>query len=415
MNPCRCDLAVLGAGCFATLLVQRLRGLGWNGRVVLVDRRLRFDQAQRWCWWRHRNDPPANVDGITREWSRYVFRTGKGRWQSRELRHWSYVHVDARRFFAAAHAAWQADEGIDLRPGVTAAGAIRRPDGRWSVSTSAGELDAAMVVDCRSLARQLPRQEFAPGDGWWQSFAGRVLPEAAAPLDERTFCLMDLDAGTRAALGFGYLLGLGDGDTLVEYTMFDSGPVDRRRLNLALDDYLQRLGHGSGSARVLDEEHGWLPMTAGSGPAPSASAGIDGPLRAGLAGGAARPASGYAFGRMMRQASVLARALTGGEDPAPALARAHHVWIDRLDGVFLRTLGCRPELARPSFARLLEGLTGDQLASFMAERPSPATLARVLCVLPKRPFLQGAWRQWRRRNEIAPAEVELATMRRAPS
>jgi hypothetical protein len=86
-----------------------------------------------------------------------------------------------------------------------------------------------------------------------------------------------------------------------------------------------------------------------------------------------------------------------------------------LDGVFLRTLGCRPKLARSSFARLLEGLSGDQLASFMAERPGPLTLARVLSVLPKRAFLAGAWRQWRRRKPIEPTEPELAQMRRVPT
>ena len=115
---------------------------------------------------------------------------------------------------------------------------------------------------------------------------------------------------------------------LVEWTRFSALPLPESQLVAELDETLARLSLGN--VRVVRTERGVLPMGRPPGRTPS----LPGVVHAGVAGGAMRAASGYAFLRIQRWADFCARVSGKGSDFTSALVR---VWASGNAGaVFAR-------------------------------------------------------------------------------
>jgi len=165
---------------------------------------------------------------------------------------------------------------------------------------------------------------------------------------------------------------------------------------------------------VLEEEAGAIPMT--TDPGPIAATPRVTPI--GLAGGAARPSSGYAFLRIQRQARRLAGRIAAGEEPGPGeLRRALGPPKYRFfDSVFLRTLADRPELAPRIFGPMFARAEPAALVRFPGERSTTADDLRIVAALPKAPFLAAAARSMADRLPGKPWRESIADLpaRRLP-
>jgi lycopene beta-cyclase len=109
-------------------------------------------------------------------------------------------------------------------------------------------------------------------------------------------------------------------------------------------------------------------------------------VRAGLAGGAARPSTGYAFQRIQRWADLCAAQLAAGKLPVahpadPPLLRA-------LDHLFLSVLRSRPERAPSLFLALFEKTSTPRMIRFLSDRATPLDYASVVWALPFLLFIQ---------------------------
>ncbi len=124
---------------------------------------------------------------------------------------------------------------------------------------------------------------------------------------------------------------------------------------------------------VLRRESGILPMT--SRPPPPSPPGI---TRIGVAGGAAKPSTGYAFDFIQRHAKALSR------DPDARVPRSRRHRM--LDDIFLAELRAHPERAPALFHRMFERNDGDRLARFLMETSSPRDEVGLMATLPWLPF-----------------------------
>jgi lycopene beta-cyclase len=111
-----------------------------------------------------------------------------------------------------------------------------------------------------------------------------------------------------------------------------------------------------------------------------------GAVRAGVAGGGLRAASGYGFLRIRAWAERCADALARGgsafgHPPEPALRR----WMDAL---FLQVLRREPERAPELFLRMARGVRGAAFVRFMSDCASLSDYAQVVAALPPAPFLR---------------------------
>ena len=174
--------------------------------------------------------------------------------------------------------------------------------------------------------------------------------------------LMDFRVPSPHGLAFAYVLPFTATRALVEVAILASAPADPARLTTSLEGYLdERIGK---PVKVLGTETGVLPMT------PAAFSGVlpSGFVSIGAGGGAVRPSSGYAFGRILRATATSAAALCSGLRPRPlTLATKYRV----LDTLFLRLLRDDPPSARRAFMAMFTKVPPDRLIRFLTEASSP--------------------------------------------
>jgi Brp/Blh family beta-carotene 15,15'-monooxygenase len=155
---------------------------------------------------------------------------------------------------------------------------------------------------------------------------------------------------------------------------------------IELDEAEAQLARAAGRAlpgwRAVDDGHqeaGLLPMTPRDDDVPI----NDGVVRLGVAGGACRPSTGYAFLQIQRQTEAVARQLAAGEP----IAVPRRPWVVRyLDAVFLRRMRRDPKAFPPVFAGLFGRVRPDRLARFLADVPRSGDVAAIIWAMPKLPF-----------------------------
>lgn len=362
---------VLGAGLSGLSLAVALLRAGVTDPIVVVDRRTEFGRDRTWCTWAAPDTP--FLDLATHRWETWEVRTEHRRARATS-RARAYVHIPSDVFYAAVLAELEAAPNVELRLGVT----VQEVGDGW-VRTDAGEL-RGLVHDGLALSSPALRARGRSPVDLWQAFLGWEVETAEPVFDPRVATLMDYRTPQVAGgVQFVYVLPYSETHALVEHTTFaPDGPTpDERRDALRAylpDDYA-----------ILGEERGRLPMTT----EPFAALRSPRTTAIGVAGGALRPSSGYAFSRVQAHVRALARAVKAG---APLPAHAGSRRRAALDAIFLHALTADPAAFPERFRGLVEHVPADAFARFMSDHSTPADEARVMAALPVAPFARAAVR-----------------------
>jgi lycopene beta-cyclase len=384
------DVAVVGGGGAGLSLILALeRAAARTDRpapsMVLVDPVLRAGTDRTWCWWA---DGPTPLDGVLhRSWHRHEVFTTDGRRLVQDLADRRYVMLRSADFYRAA------DEAI-LRLGVrrpaTQVERIIEPDGRSGrrsvlLETPTGTIRARWVFDSRPAAPARPGstvllQHFR---GWTVRFPTRMLdPDVPTLMDFRV-------PQRRGQVAFGYCLPLAPDRALVEYTEFSRTRLPDPDYDRALAGYLRmRWDLGPDDVVLDDVEDGVIGMT----DAPFARRVGRRTFRLGSAGGATRPATGYTFAAMQRQAEQIAERLVARQPvprrpvpPRPYPAR--HRWAD---AVLLRAIDRGYVPGAELLGLLFEANPPDRLIRFLDGRSSPAEELALMRTCPMAPMARAA-------------------------
>jgi lycopene beta-cyclase len=202
-----------------------------------------------------------------------------------------------------------------------------------------------------------------------------------ARFDPECATLMDFSSGGEGSIAFLYLLPFSRHRALIEATVFAPKPLGPSDLAARLERLVRQQVGGAGFS-VQRTEHGTLPMGQAT-PAPTTDPTF---VRAGLASGGVRAASGFAFQRIQRWAEDCAAALTAG---LPPKAHAPDPWLLRsMDRLFLRVLRAKPEAAPELFLRFFMIRNSGHIIRFLNDRPTWVDYAAILWALPAGPFLR---------------------------
>lgn len=346
------ELVVVGAGLAGLSLAAALADRPGLGRVLLLDPRDAWENDRTWCYWAGPGDPDAAL--AARSWERWAV-AGPGPTVEREAPGLRYVELPADQVYAARLA--RVDAAAHLRRERAAVYTLRDEGDHVALETSAGPLRAGLVVDTRPPSLTGPPPPGAVR--LLQHFLGWQVRVPSPRFTPGVVTLMDFDTPQEdAQVSFRYVLPHSPTEALVEDTWFGDQPVAAERYRARLRAWL------GPDVEVLREERGVLPMSSEALPDhPSPRV-----YRLGLAGGAARPATGYAFVAIRRQVGALVRRLEAGaalhEGPLPSLRGARLRW---LDAVFLRWLQARPELGPAAFHRLFERVPPAALVRFLSD------------------------------------------------
>lgn len=354
------DVAILGGGCAGLSLALRLART--DCAFCVLEPRSSYGDDRTWSFWSA--DPAGLPMAVKGSWSRWSVAGPRGVTERRSdaLRYWT---LSGAAFYERAQSV-VADSSAGMLSLGTRALRVSRHGAGFLVATSGGTLSARHVVDTRPPARR-PR--------FGQFFLGREIVTDRPAFDPRRVQLMHFRSGHSDGVDFLYVLPFAADRALVEVTSFARNrPAD-------LPGWLNREVHALSGGRheTVREEAGALPMEVGYGEAPR-----DGVARLGLAGGAARPSTGYAFQRIQAQADRVAAQLQAGEPLRPPRDSA----VTRfMDGVFLRVLAQAPDRGPALFQSLFANVPPDRLERFLSGSIRPRDRLSVMAALPPRPFL----------------------------
>lgn len=360
-------IVILGAGLSGLSLAHALCERGSRHPMLLIDRRTSWDRDRTWCTWQ--TDPLRFADCITHRWQAWRTQVGARGVVTHSRAH-PYVHIDAERVYATAVDRITRAANIEIRLGERVLGVEAGEVPR--VHTSAGAIDAALVLDAMGVGSPLGRDPSPAQMTLTQRFVGWEVEVDRPVFDPGAATLMDFrpHAGTGAT--FMYVLPFSATRALLEHTSIepDDAPAVDREAALELE---LRSRWGISDWRVLRRERGRIPMTTFSFPV---RRGL-GVHTLGTAAGAIRPSSGYAFTRIQREVDSVAAAIVSGE---PLPTRAARPRTEMLDRIFLHALAH----SRHPEELFLAAATvdGDAFARFMTDAGSPADEARFVAALP---------------------------------
>lgn len=362
------DILIVGAGCAGLSLAYHLVERGVDRSIVIVDSRVRFERDRTWCSFRSGKAHPFE-DLANHRWARW--RVRGQRWIERTAPGITYEHIPSDRFYDRCLAKLRGT--VDLRLGVTA-GCLREEPNRVVLETSAGPVRARIAFDSRPAGRGADGEIVL-----LQHFEGWHVRAERSVFDPGLATLMDFAVPQDHAIHFVYVLPYGPDEALVEATWFGGSVLDDAGYRRAIEMYLERelrIERWS----VVRRERGVIPMST----APHSVRASHRVYRIGLAGGMAKPSTGYAFRAIQRFSAAMAERLAREETPPPPEPRA---WRARaLDAIFLSYLNRYPERAPHTFERLFDRVEPALLVRFLSDEASAADCLRVMRTLPFAPF-----------------------------
>lgn len=381
---------ILGAGCAGLSLAWNLLELGVRAPILLVDRRDRFENDRTWCFWDV--EPTPFSDLATHAWPRWRIHDGRQEVVS-ECPEYPYLRLRAADVYRRVLDRLEASPNVTLALGHPIVD-VRETHRGVIVATSDRQYLGGRVFDSSGRTSEIPSRD--RGARLLQHFVGRLVRARRPAFDPSCPTLMDYRVSQADGPHFVYVLPLSETEALVENTYLHPFSIDMERHRREIANYLQvRHDLGPDDCEVIEEESGSIPMAVGRQAVRPGSR-IE---TIGLAGGAARPSSGYAFLRIQRQAARVARSVVAGLAPTdrPIASRKYDV----LDAIFLRVLADRPELAPSIFARMFERADPAAVVRFLGEMSTPVDDARIVAALPKWPFIVAAIRSTRELASLA--------------
>lgn len=373
MHP-EVDLLILGGGCAGLSLAANLDSQGSHlPRTLILEQRTHYTNDRTWCFWG--DDATPYADLASHQWSSFNIRHGSER-VHKQCPMTPYRMLESSRFYDASIAKIMRSSHIELKLGERVLSEPVYRMGRWHIDTADGLVSAKQVVDTRPQV-----QASLGGAVLWQSFYGHEIECVSPVFDPSCVDLMDFNLEARDAIAFTYVLPLSPTRALVEYTVFAENPLSQEALHDALLKVISDRVRGA-KYQILRSESGILPMGLAGSASPEKSGSY---CRVGLAAGAARPATGYAFQRIQRWSQSCAQALLSG-----GLALRHSTdpfLLRKMDHLFLNVLRSHTKLGPALFTGLFSKLDSQKMIRFLSDQGTLADYLAVVLALPSKPFL----------------------------
>ncbi len=299
------DYIICGAGAAGLSLAYYLVQAGLTDkRILLLDRSPKQGSDRTWCFWGLSAGP---FEALVRHRWEQIGIYGERCALRLSLHPYRYYMLRAADFYSFMDH-WLAQHPNIVRCYEEVTSLATQDDWAW-VHTTAGSYGAEWVFNSIPFASPVvePSHHYL-----LQHFLGWFIRAPQPCFDPQVATLMDFRvAQAPNGVRFVYVLPLDPRTALVEYTVFSASLLPREAYEQALRAYLsQQLALST--FEVEHEEFGVIPMTDALFPRSEGRV-----ISIGIAGGDAKPSTGYTFQRIQRRAQRIAHALRCGESPSP--------------------------------------------------------------------------------------------------
>lgn len=390
-------IVVVGAGAAGLSFAYYLSASSHDPfHCILVDPDTKEENDRTWAFWGESFDFDHLV---SHRWSRLSLNNRVGV----KTESGGYRYIPADRFYRHCRRRLEEDERFEfLRERVER---IEEVDGAVQVILAPTPGMAASLDPPRSIGSGRRRIEadiavesvFGPPERGEcllrQSFVGWEV-QAKEPYwnpDEAT--LMDFEvAHGRHVLEFYYVLPMSSRRALIEFTAVDALVPGADYLEERVESYLDSL-LGRGGWEILRREKGTIPLYESTAPRRRGRV-----YHLGVAAGAARPSTGYAFRSIIETSAALAERFAShlrgdGSQPPEVPGVPHAAWRPRFfDAVFLELLRGEAHVLPEALMALFRRNEAARVFRFLAGRSSLRDELAIVASLPWTPFLRSLGR-----------------------
>ncbi len=370
------DILILGGGCAGLSLAMRLAELGDKApRTLILEARTTYANDRTWCFWENGAGSMAFTAPLVKQrWTSMRIRTGTAQVIA-DCARTPYALLPSLVFYDHARAVISRSRRVKLCTGTPVSDVTQLANAKWHIKAGDKQYTAKTVIDTRPGAK--PERHPAM---LWQSFSGAEIACETPVFDSSFADLMDFQDTDATRVMFTYVLPTSPRHALIETTVFGADPVTQVDLKPDLERAIaSRVGQAS--HRILDTEHGILPM---GQPRPRHYQPANF-VTVGLGAGAARPSTGYAFQRIQHWAQHCAQQISAGEPPS---GHIRDPWrIRAMDNLFLRVIRKHPARAPHLFLSLFQKADTASIIRFLSNGGTMADAVAVIRALPPLPFL----------------------------
>lgn len=375
------DIVIIGAGASGLQLAVALGEDPYfqNHTIALLEKNGKKTNDRTWCYWEKGS---GVFDSITyRQWDTLRL-AGPDLDRTETLGDYRYKMIRATDFYRAMNARLEHCANIQRiecaveKIEENNAGVLVTADNRVM---QAKKVFTSVFYDPESESI-LP---YAAGGHrhplLLQHFLGWVIRTEEPTFDPGTPTFMDFDLPQLGNTRFMYILPFSENEALVEYTLFSAALLKREAYEAGLKDYIKEK-LGITSYQIIEEETGCIPMTV----ADFSTHNSRNIYHIGVAGGWAKPSTGYTFYRISQWVPKMVEALKANK-ALPTPPKNRFWYYDRL---LLDVLHRDNHMGAELFTGMFKKLPAELIMRFLGEESHLGEEWRVINSCPYGPFLR---------------------------
>lgn len=367
------ELVIIGAGLSGlSISNQLIAKKNWNQPTLLLDSRNNYENDKSWCFWLPKDKYLQKQLNpiITKRWSN---------WKMAEILkqtpHRPYCYIASEDFynFSLEQLNTASQMKLNLNSHILD---IQSFDTHHEIHLkNQPSICARHIIDTRP-----PRLECQTAP-LWQVFLGFEIKSPAAIFEENTMELMHQLTAMQTGVCFQYILPFNAHHALIETTYIGNKKIDSSELYPLLTNFIDK-NYSKNQLHIHRQEQGILPM----GLAVTKINNSKHYQYAGIASGAIRPSSGYAFLRIQKQAERIAKCLIeSGKLPS----KQKEPWLMKnMDNLFIKVCHKYPQLIANFFSAFANKVPAERLVEFLSDECHFLNCLQVANALPKGLFIQ---------------------------
>lgn len=377
------DYIIIGGGASGLLLAEAIGADAWfrEKRIALIERNQYKENDRTWCFW---ESGDGKFDRIAfKRWKNIQFKNS-GFEIRKNIAPLEYKMLRGADFYRE----W--NSRISEYPNITRVNStvthLEEQPGRVLIHTYSETLEATQVfssVNFGDISRLMK-----PYPVLKQHFIGWVIKTQKPVFDPKTPLFMDFSVPQKGNTRFMYVLPFAENQALLEYTLFSADLLPNSEYEQAIIDYIKEHLEID-DFEIMDREKGVIPMTCNDFSAADSKR----ITHIGIAGGWAKPSTGYTFWSSSQKVLRLVDAIKNGG--SLKMMRKNRFWF--YDLIMLEVLAFNNAKGSQIFSAMFRKLPATLILRFLHEQTSLEEELRVIWACPKFRFIAAFWRTFIKR------------------
>ena len=371
----RYDYIIAGVGGAGLWLAVRMAQDNWfqDKKILLIDAQDKTQNDRTWCFWSEEEFPFVTKSYQQIAVSSKQYNLGSYRYHkvfSADFYQWAKDEI-AR---ASDRFTWKLEDIQD----------ILETEQGCQVKTTENTYNSERVFSSINLPKRTYNLSTHPYLD--QHFVGWLVKTKKEVFNPGIAHFMDFNIPQKGNTRFIYVLPDSETKALVEYTLFSDTLLEREAYEKGIRDYLTGLGLRDDEYEITETEEGVIPMTT----YPFEQWSTNCVTRVGIAGGWAKPSTGYAFKNSMRYSLDLVEQLKRGEKRLSPNKKPMFSWMDEQ---LLDVLVRRNDLGKSLFERLFERNSPTTILRFLDEQTTTFENLQIMSRMPIGRFMSSVLRK----------------------